>query len=252
MKSVLTILFSFGLIFLQAQNFIDKNFAQYEDFNETTVVHVAAKSFEYASYIIPSNDEEEIALKEFVASVNSLDLIAVSDLESAKSEYRRGVRILEAGYKELINIKDKASHYSFYIDSNDDIVYELVGIGNDENDFFVVSVTGEMKLDLIASIISKIDSDDFSPLAKLGEYDAAQFELYPNPVNSSSKLTIEIPDGMIGGSGTVYDLSGSALDKFDITDVQHTLKINNLSPGTYVIGLSKDEISLKKQVVIVR
>lgn len=252
MKIILTILCSLTFVFAYGQNFIDKNFSQYEDMEASTAVHVSAKTFELASYVIPENDEEERELREFVASVRSLDLVKIDDLENAGSEFQRGIRLLEGSFSELMNIKDKRNKVSVFIDADDEYVYELVGIGVDENEFFVASITGEMKLDIIAAIISKMDSEDFSPLGQLKEYDVNAFEIYPNPVNTATAITIEIPQGMIGGTGSVFDLSGAAVERFTISDNRHTLKTNTLKAGTYVIGLEKDKVTMKKQVVVVK
>ena len=252
MRILLTLLLSLTISLTYAQNFIDSNFGQYEDLDETTVVHVSGKTFEYAAYVIPENDEEEIELKEFVASVRSLDLIAVDDLEEAGSEYQRGIRALERNYDELMNIKEDGNRVSIFIDADDEYVYELVGIGYDDNDFFVASVTGEMKLDVIANIISNMDSEEMAPLAQMKNYDINAFEIYPNPVNGATTLTIEIPEGMIGGKGTVYDLTGAIVERFSISNRSQKLNTNTLEPGTYIIGLEKEDVSMKKQVVVVR
>ena len=252
MKNLFTLILCFAFYLTQAQNFIDKHFTEYEDLDNSTVVHVSAKSFDLASFVLPTNDEDEKELSEFVGSINALDVIAVPDLAIASSEYQRGVNILERSFSELVNIKEKGDRVSFYIDERNDIVYEVVGIGHDDEELFVVSITGEMDLSMIGAILSKIDDDNFKPISKLNEFDASEFKIFPNPVNSSTELTIDIPTAFEGGKGTIYDLKGGAMEQFNITGSQYRTSTENFTPGTYVVSLEKDDISMKKQVVIVR
>jgi len=235
-----------------SQNFIDRNFSQYEDLDETKVIHVTAKSFELASFVIPTNDDETKELSDFVGSIEALDLISVPDLANAKAEYTKGKNILDKTFEELVNIKDKGSRFSLYIDQENDVVYELVGIGNDEGEFFVVSITGAMDLATLSSVISKIDSDQLKPLSKIKSYNATDFDIYPNPVSGSTGLQINIPDNLIGGQGSVIDMNGSVIRSFSITDNSQTIDTGDLTPGTYVVGLEKNDVQLKKQVIVVR
>ncbi len=252
MKNIITLALLFFSLMAQSQNFIDTHFPQYEDLEESTVIHVTAKSFELASFVIPADDKEGEELREFIASVKSVDFVSVDALANAKDEYKRGNSILENGFEELMNIKEKGNRFSFYIDQENDIVYELVGIGISEDEFFLVSVTGEMKLDVISSMISKIDSDQLKPLRKLKEYQASDFEVYPNPVRSSSSLNVTVPETLIGGQGNLYDLKGGVISTFEITDALHILNTSNMEPGTYIVSLEKESLVIKKQIVVVR
>jgi len=55
MKLLTTALALFTFTFATAQNFIDRHFDAYVDMDESTVVHVAPKSFDIASFLIPEN-----------------------------------------------------------------------------------------------------------------------------------------------------------------------------------------------------
>lgn len=253
MKVIITSTILLIATFCSAQNFIDRHFDQYEDLDETTVVHVTAKSFELASFVLPDNDEEAKEMKDFIASVKSLDLIAVPDLSNASAEYKRGTSILENNFEELMNIKDKSSRFSLFIDEENDIVYELVGIGiDDESKLFVVSITGEMDLAIIGSVINNLESGELKPFKKMKDYDAGAFKIYPNPVGSKTTLTVEIPESMIGGNGTVIDFKGAAVNNFKISSSSQKIDTNALSPGTYIISLEKEGVNIKKQVVVVK
>lgn len=251
-NTLLTLVFSAAVSLLSGQNFIDKHYSDLADLDRSTVIHVSQKSFELASFIIPTKNEDEEAIKDFVSNVNSLDVVAVPDYETAKSAYASGVKLLEGQFEELVNIKDKDNRFSFFIDEEDNVVYELVGIGYSDGEFFVGTITGEMRLDIIAKALNDINIDEIKPLRKLAEVEASEFEVYPNPVQSSSSIAVDIPEGMIGGKGTLFDINGAAVSSFKIENNAHKFDLSNIAPGTYVVSLEKEGVHLKKQVVVVR
>jgi len=98
---------------------------------------------------------------------------------------KRGYSILENGYESLVDIKDKQSRFGFFIDQEDDVIYEIVGLGTDNGGIFVVSITGEMRLDMVAEIINEFQEEgQFSKLSPLKKYDSVVFEAYPNPASN--------------------------------------------------------------------
>lgn len=253
MKNTLfTLVFTAAVSILSAQNFIDKHYSDLTELDRSTVIHVSQKSFELASYLIPANDAEEEAIKDFISNVNSLDVVSVPDYENAKAAYASGIELLEGKYEELLNVKDKENRISVFIDEENDIVYELVGIGYSEGEFFVGTITGEMKLEIIASVINDIDIDEIKPLKKLAEVEASNFEVYPNPAQAASGISVNIPDGMIGGKGTLFDINGAAVSSFRIENNNHKFELSNVAPGTYVVSLENEGVHLKRQVVVVR
>ena len=54
------------------------------------------------------------------------------------------------------------------------------------------------------------------------------------------------------GNSAIYDLSGAMINTFQITGNRETLNTDQLTPGTYVVSLEKEGVSLKKQIVVVR
>jgi len=254
MKYIVTFLSLFIINLVTAQNFIDRHFDSYQDREDATIVHVAPKSFDIASYLIPENTEESAKAKELVGSITSLDLVAVEDFAEALPEYKRGYSILENGFESLVDIKDKGSRFGFFIDQEDDIIYEIVGIGAVDGSFFLVSVTGEMRLEMVASIINEIqDQGTFKQLAPLKEYDTKAFEIYPNPASSNTQINIDVPESMIGGDVVLYDYTGKQVfSSLGVQDSPHIISTEGLNPGTFVVSLEHNDIQLKKKVVVVK
>jgi len=254
MKYTITFLSLFIINLASAQNFIDRHFDTYQDRDDATIVHVAPKSFDIASYLIPEHTEESAKAKELVSSITSLDVVAVEDYPEALTEYKRGYSILENGFESLVDIKDKGSRIGFFIDQEDDIIYEVVGIGAVDGSFFLVSITGEMRLEMISSIINEIqEKGHFEQLAPLKEYDTTAFEIYPNPSSSNSQINVDIPESMMGGDVTIYDYTGKQVfTSLGVQDSPHIISTEGLNPGTFVVSLEHNDVQLKKKVVVVR
>ena len=151
---------------------------------------MAPKSFDIASYLIPENSEEGAKAKDLVGSITSLDVVFVEDFDAATQEYKRGYNILENGFESLVDIKDKGSRMSFFIDQEDEVIYEIAGIGAVEDDFFIVSITGEMRLDMISSIINEIqEKGHLEKIMPLKEYDTTACLLYTSPSPRDATLS---------------------------------------------------------------
>lgn len=236
------------------QNFIDRNFEEYVDLDESTVIHVAPKSFEIAAQVIPDNTEESSKIKEIVSSITSLDLVAVEDLENANSEYKRGRSVLDRSMEQLVDVKSKDGKFGLFIDQENDIIYEIVGIGTDDDDFFVVSITGEMRLDMISEIINEVQNNaQVKNLAPFKKYDSVMFDIYPNPVSSATDLTVDIPESMVGGDAVIYDYNGKQVQSvLSINEGPINISTDGLQAGTYIVSLENEGIQLKKKVVVVK
>ena len=253
MKKLFTLLclvIACGLI--HAQNLIDKHYQHFVDLEESTVIHVSALTFQYASNFVPQNEQEAKEFKEFLQSINSFDLVKISDLAEASNEYRNGLNLLGNNFDELLNVKDKESRFSLYIDEEDGVVYELVGLGVDDKDFVVFSLTGEMRLEQIGDIIGKIQSEKMNPLKPLSDSGVADMRVYPNPVNTQNSFSVDIPEGMMGGKITMIDANGNQVRKQQALSEVAQIETNALTPGYYFVSIEKDGIIMKKKILIVR
>ena len=84
------------------------------------------------------------------------------------------------------------------------------------------------------------------------EIEISSINVYPNPTSANNRLTLEIPDNLIGGEGLFVDLNGKVITKFEIQNQIQELKTDGLSPGYYVVSLSKDGTTVKRKVNVIR
>ena len=252
MKYLITFSLLISSFLLTAQNFINRHYDEYVDLDRSTVVQVYGKSFALAANVIPENTEEAKELGEFVASINALNLLVVPDLPNARAEYDRGISVVGRDFEELLRIKESDGRLSLYIDADDDVVYEVVAIGHNDDELVVFSLTGEMRLDLLSSYIGKMNITDAKPLQKLKTFDAEEFAIYPNPVKSGSTLQVAVPSSFDGGKASIIDLNGKILQTFPISGGRQEISINDLAAGSYVVSFEHQDINVQKRVVVVK
>ncbi len=248
MKKLISI--SASLLFVLnifGQNIIDRHFEYLVDSDESTVIHVAGLTFQLASNFATEDEDAE----EFLQSIESFDLVALDDQTNARELYDTALGHIAEDYEELMNIKHQEGNFSLFIDEDDGIVYEIVGTGENDNNFVIFSLLGEMRLDQVGELINKIDEQGIKVLKDIDLKSIEEVKVYPNPVTAAGEITIEVPADMSGANATIYDASGATIRSFSVT--QGTQKITmDVDPGYHVIALDKDGTTIKKKVLVVR
>jgi hypothetical protein len=238
-----------------SQNFVDDHYSTEKAAPENTVVFVSGRLFELASQVIPENEEiEELGnVRELATNVTSFNLVLDRTSSDPKAAYQRGISKLSGDFEELITIREENNNVSIYVDEEDGIVYELVGIGaTEDNEFLVFSLTGAIDLDQIGKIISKIENERTDKITTRSQMNIDDMKIYPNPSSKGQVLNIEAPEEMIGGKASMYDLSGNLVQSYNIDKVRYQMNTDNLTAGKYIIRLQNKEISLQKKVLIVQ
>jgi len=241
---------------LSAQNAVEKYFSNHLDNQEATVVQVSGKLFQYAAAIAPDNIEEEEDFpvkdaKEFLQNITSFTLVKVDSLANSQDEYRRGLNSIGDEFEELVRVRDKENKVSILIDETGDVIHEIIALVTTENEFIAASLTGEMRIDQIQDIVSKIQSDDMQSIMRTADVNLEEMKVYPNPATRDAVMIMEVPEGMIGGTATVYDMSGNQIKTIDVSDVKTEIVTSGMSEGQYVVAMDKAGVTLKKSFIIV-
>lgn len=235
-----------------AQGIIEREYSQYLNKDEVTHVFVSGKMFDFASTIAKGVEDAEVQeLSEFASKIESFSLIKVPNKDVAQTEFKKGMKSISGDYDELMRVRDNGTKFAIYVDEENDIVYEIVGLGVVEGEFMALSLVGEMDLNKIAEFIGKMDNDAFEPLKRISEFKPNEVKVYPNPTSANADLTIEIPEGMVGGKITLYSANGNKVKTINADAENTTLKTNELSAGNYFIEIQKESVTMKKQVIII-
>ena len=235
-----------------AQGIIEKEYAQYLDQDDVTHVYVSGKMFDFAATIGKGIDDNEVQeLSEFASKIESFSLIKVPNKLVAQQEFKKGMQSISSDYDELMRVRDDGTKFALYVDEEDDVVFEIVGLGVIDGEFFALSLVGEMDLNKIAKFVSEMDNDALAPLKRIGEFKPNEVKVYPNPVSSGSDFTIEIPEGMVDANVTLYSADGNKVRTNKANNTSISLTTNDLSAGNYFIEIQKESVTMKKQLIII-
>lgn len=252
MKNILiTISIALLSISLSAQNVIAENFEHLSNQEDVTSIHVTGKMFSYAQNFKDSGDEEADEMLDFISTITAFRFLGAENLASASQEYENGLQSLARNFEELIVVRSKDGNFSLYVDETNGTVHELVGLGTDNQNFMVFSLTGEMDLKTIGKVASEIQMEGFNKMETIKDYSVSDVKVYPNPVTSRGTFTIDTPEQFDGGTITMYDENGMFVKELDIDSQSQKIRNTDVSPGVYVLDINKDAVSVKKKVIIV-
>ena len=69
-----------------------------------------------------------------------------------------------------------------------------------------------------------------------------EFKVYPNP--AKEQVTIECPENSVGKDIVMTDLNGRVILRKEITSIKQSISLDSISPGLYIISISKNNDSI--------
>ena len=247
----LAVLISANTVF--SQSIIERNYDRFLDQEDVTHVFVSGKMFDFASVIASESEDEQVKeLSDFASKIKSFSLIKVPNNENAMALYKTGLSDIGGDYEELMRIRDGQTRFGIFVDEEDDVVYEVVGLGVVDGEFVALSLLGEMDLNKISEFVAQADSDVFEPLKRMSEYGPSDLKVYPNPIQASNPLTIEVPEGLVGGNATIYSADGTAVKKHLINGSKDNISTSQLAAGNYIIEFKTDKVTMKKSFIVIK
>ncbi len=243
------ILMSFSAI---GQNVVEEHFADLQEKESATVVFVAGKLFQMASNFLEATEEEEAQeIASFVETIEGFNLVMVPDLPDPTATYKAGIKKIRPDFEELIQIRDGGNNFHLMIDEDNDIVYELVGMGTSEDGEFVVfSLKGAIDLNKISKLIGDIQAKVKTESFSFRNLDINEVKVYPNPVAEGTNLTLQVEERLIGGKATIFDLNGKLLTTTQVTSTSMQIPSSELTAGYYFIEIANNDYSIKKKFIV--
>ena len=150
-----------------------------------------------------------------------------------------------------MRVRDDGTRFAIFVDEDNDVVYEIVGLGIVDGEFIALSLVGEMDLNKIAEFVGKMENDSLEPLKRISEFKPNEVKVYPNPAAAGSEFKIDIPKGMVGGKITLYSANGNKVRTINADSENTSLNTSELSAGNYFIEIQKESVTMKKQVIII-
>ena len=147
---------------------ISRFFDKYMDDDRFTSIYISGKMFNMFAQIPVDEKEEEV--KKAISDLNGLRILT-SDQVNGQSMYKEAARTLSLkGYEELMFIKEGGEEeLQFLVKEADGKINELLMLIGNQDDFFLMSLVGNIDLNQIAKLAKTMDIEGMENLEKLKE-----------------------------------------------------------------------------------
>jgi hypothetical protein len=170
MKKLCFLILCIFLIFpaMAQEDAISKFFGKYEGREDFTTIYITSRMFGLIAQIPESEDEEDVM--NIIRKLKGLKIITTDEYTGKNQLYQEALKILpKEGYDDLMVIKEGNEQIKFLISEKDGKINEfLMLIGGDDN-FFLMSMVGDLNLKDISRLSKTMDIEGFNHLDKLKE-----------------------------------------------------------------------------------
>ncbi len=168
MKKILFIAILSSLAWnIQAQDAISKFFSKYE--NDMDFVHVSMTSRMFGLMSnLELEDPEDQAISDAISKLTGLKILAKEDTDQAKALYQEAFRLIPASeYDELMSVRSEDKNMKFMIKERGGTINELLMVMGGDQEFFILSIVGDIDLEQIAKLSKALDIDGLDNLEQL-------------------------------------------------------------------------------------
>lgn len=143
---------------------ISKFFSKYENDDSFTQINITARMFGlFANF--DTGDQEDQEVIDAISKVKGLKILAKEDVNNGKKLYDEALKMIDSKeYEELMTVRDKDSDMKFLIKEKGGIIEELLMIMGSDDNFFLLSLIGDIDLKQISKLSKSMDIDGFEKL----------------------------------------------------------------------------------------
>ncbi|MCB0761999.1 MAG: DUF4252 domain-containing protein [Flavobacteriales bacterium] len=233
-----------------AQNAIVDHFSDYEANEKFTRLHATSKAFEMALELESDNPEEQ-ELIEALGKIKGMTVLMTDNTEEAAAMFKQATSRPDKDYEVLMTVDDNDGHAVFYVREDRGTIAELLVIAHGAKEFGIATIWGEIDLKQVKKLT---DTFTVQGMEKFDEAKAAatrDIKVYPNPSTPGSPAQIDIPESLQGGTIEIRDLNGKRVAQAKARMGKQALPVANLSPGTYLVVLQFEGLSLYSERLVV-
>lgn len=173
MKKTFLFILLIGLGFgATAQNdAISKYFSKYANNEDFTQVTVTSRMFGLFANL-DAEDQEDKELLDAISKVKGLRILAKDDISKAEADalYTEAMALLPTKeYDELMTVKDKENDMKFMIKETSGVITELLMVIHGQEEFFLLSLIGDIDLKQISRLSKSMSIDGFEHLEKINQ-----------------------------------------------------------------------------------
>lgn len=171
--TILFIMMAFTTLTFAQDDAISKFFSKYEDDENFTHITITSRMFGLFANL-DAEDEEDKELLDAVSKVKGLKIITKDDIEKSEAIalYKEAFELIpEKEYDELMTVRDKDTDMKFLIKEQNAIITELVMVMHGDNEFFLLSLIGDIDLKQISRLSKSMSIDGFEHLKNIDKDD---------------------------------------------------------------------------------
>ncbi|MBL6445205.1 DUF4252 domain-containing protein [Fulvivirga sp. 29W222] len=152
---------------LSAQDAISKFFSTYEEDTDFTHVSVTSRMFGLFTNL-EMDSEEDQEVMDAISKLKGLKILAKENTTKGKELYKEAFSLIpKSEYDELMSVRDEDKDMKFMIKEKDGKISELLMVMGGDNEFFILTLFGEIDLKQISKISRAMDIDGLEGLEKL-------------------------------------------------------------------------------------
>ena len=150
---------------------IARFFKKYEDDERFTVVYISPKMFQMIAKIETSDPDWEKA-RSVIADLGGLRVLTADSVSNGLEMYKDALsRVPQNEYEELLTVRDGDEHVRFWIKETNNTINELLLLVGEPGEFTMLSFTGKIDLNKIASLSKSLDVEGMNHLEKVKSKD---------------------------------------------------------------------------------
>ena len=166
--SLTVLVISYGAALAQ-EDAISRFFEKYDDRDDFTHVSVTSRMFGLFTNM-EGEDEDDQEVLDAISKLKGLKILASDDTENGKSLYKEALGLIPTKeFDELMSVRDEDNDIKFLIKEKNGKISELLMVMGGEDEFFVMSLFGEIDLKQISKISSKMNIDGLEGLENLNK-----------------------------------------------------------------------------------
>lgn len=151
---------------VRAQGSLDRFFAKYAHDTSFTVINISPKMFSLFSRIqVNSDDTQARRVMQVARELTGLWIITKDRAPNSMQLFREAERMLPPHFEELMTIRDHGQNIRFMVrQGKDRVIHELVMLIGGGDEFFALSLTGNIRLDDLSKIAGDMNIQGFDKL----------------------------------------------------------------------------------------
>ena len=164
--TTLSLLMAFSALAFAQEDAISKFFGKYENDEDFTHVTITSRMFGLFANL-DTEDQEDKELLDAVSKVKGLKIIAKDNIEQEEADalYKEAFELIPTkDYDELMSVRDKDNDMKFLIQEENKIITELLMVMHGDNEFFLLSLIGDIDLKQISRLSQSMNIDGFEHL----------------------------------------------------------------------------------------